>query len=217
MRFSDLLRWSPKKEGAQTASPQTESAARKKTRSFWGMGSGRAERPAVQAPEGPATIHWIADGARLRRRSIVSPAESGKGTVRLRSTVPVGGILWVNPHGARPVPAVVTGCSAVDAEFEVAVSFDCPVEHQQGSGSVRLEWVDAEGRVISTPASVRNARAEAMIEATAAHSLPPGVLALLVGSEICCLGEVLGCSSEGDRCRVEIQAAAEACRVPAAA
>lgn len=217
MRISDLLRWGPKKEEGEAASQPKPGPQTRKTQSFWKLGGSENAQPA-HVPEGPCAVHWKgADGERCRQRSIVSASEPGEGVIRLRNAVPAGSAVWVALHGGTPSPATVRDCVEVEGGLQVVLDFDLSVERQEGSGSVQVQWIDAQGRLISTPASIRNARAEGVIEGDAAHALPAGSLALLAGGEVCCLGEILSCEPAEGTHRVEILAVAEASTARAAA
>ena len=204
MKISDFLRWGAKNDTPTGAGSDAVKVANGRN------GAHSAGAEAVEA--GPATIDWIStSGSRHRERTSVEKASGRSSTAVSRMAIPAGAAVWVSPDGDVPRAAIVRSCDSAQAGgHRITLSFDCPINRQEGRGGVCLQWLDARGRLISTPATIRSARAEGMIEAITDHSLPMGVLALLVGKEHCCLGEVRACRS-GEECNeLEIEAVAEA-------
>ncbi len=212
MRFSDLLRW-----GAAKESNGVSSDASRESGSFWNIGRTK-EEPPLDTPKGPARLDWMeGTGSRHRARTVLHAADRGAVTAKVHSAPAVGAAVWITSGGARPRPGVVRSCEPSENGYQVSLTFNCAIQRNQGSGAARLEWVDGQGKLISTPAGICNSEVEGMVQATAAQAVPAGALVLVVGAKVCCLSEVRRCDSAGDAHAVELEAVAEACDISAAA
>ena len=215
MRFSDFLRWGGKKEPGQ--GDQGKQNGQKDGGSFWTRGLVR-EPSGPRLPSGAARIDWLdGTGARHRERVSLEVDDRGVVTARARTSLLNNAVVWVTPEQGRPVPAVVTYTEPLERGFAVSFSVGCPLQEQPGEGPVRLQWVDSNHKLISTPARIRNAPTEGLLEASASQSAPSRVLALIVGASFCCLGEVRGAREEDGRHLIELEAVTEAQQLDTAA
>ncbi len=127
----------------------------------------------------------------------------------LRRPAPVGPRCWAIGEDGVAYPLVVRHCEPCDEGFRLGARINPEARVNDGWGSARLKWMDAEEMLTVSPASIRNAD-DGLIQVNAALNPPSNTLLLLEGRELACLCSLRTSSAYGERRLLEVEPVLEA-------
>ena len=202
MKFSDFLRWGPKKNGADSAEAAVKDRRQTPRRPtngggwiYWATGTGQAKRTRV-------TFLDVSDNAvGLGFVSASPPADDS--------------ICWALPDGGKPLACAVRHKEKAEQGYRVGASLDFEARFAEGRGASRVQWA-ADGVVHSFPATVKNS-GQGLIEINLPSNIPARQMIFLEGPNYGCLAVCRGSRPDGSRFILVAEAASDAFTTAAAA